>query len=153
MFSHQTGDLVLVESCRDKHWGLHPIWEGHYQVILSTPTAVTLTYLGSWAHLPEDKTCFPGPDSEEIKFPTCWSCEPSYSSEGSPPHPPHVVKSRKGTALFCAFSSAGQSHSLTSTMCTLLAALLTARLQEPEVFPLGCPPPNLAPKHPLLHQV
>ncbi|CAJ0961732.1 unnamed protein product, partial [Ranitomeya imitator] len=47
-------DRILVKEIKKKHWHM-PKWEGPYQVLLATPTAVKIAERTSWRHLPHCK--------------------------------------------------------------------------------------------------
>ena len=46
----EPGTEVLIKTLGSGGQYLNPLWEGPYQVILSSPTAVKVSGIGSWVH-------------------------------------------------------------------------------------------------------
>jgi len=46
----EPGTEVLINTLGSEGQSLEPLWEGPYQVILSTPTAVKVPGIDSWVH-------------------------------------------------------------------------------------------------------
>ena len=50
---------VLIETLGSGGPSLEPLWEGHYQIILSSPTAVKVPGIDSWVHHTQVKRWHP----------------------------------------------------------------------------------------------
>ena len=55
----EPGTEVLIKTLRSGEQSLEPLWEGHYQVILSSPTAMKVPGIGLWVHHTQFKRWHP----------------------------------------------------------------------------------------------
>ena len=55
----EPGTEVLIKTLGSGEQSLEPLWEGHYQVILSSPTAMKVPGIGLWVHHTQVKRCHP----------------------------------------------------------------------------------------------
>ena len=55
----EPGTEVLIKTLGSGGQSLEPLWEGPYQVILSSPTAVKVPGIDSWVHHTQDKKWHP----------------------------------------------------------------------------------------------
>ena len=58
----EPGTEVLIETLGSGGPSLEPLWEGPYQVILSSPTAVKVPGIDSWVHHTQVKKWHPDPN-------------------------------------------------------------------------------------------
>ena len=55
----EPGTEVLIKTLGSGGPSLEPLWEGHYQIILSSPTAVKVPGIDSWVHHTQVKRWHP----------------------------------------------------------------------------------------------
>ena len=55
----EPGTEVLIKTLGSEGQSLEPLWEGPYQVILSSPTAVKVPGIDSWVHHTQVKRWHP----------------------------------------------------------------------------------------------